>query len=348
MTVATLSLTCLIFLTFGMTSPADRILAICIGGMVCIAASNGGTTSQDLKTGYLVGATPRLQQWAIIIGALTSALVIGITLMAFNKAGTIYSSKPENLPSMNVSDRLPTMTETETYDGQTYHVWRVLTGDVPGVEPGRYLVNDQGQVKWLVDPAITGRLTERDDGTKVNLKFEAPKTQVMGIIINGVLGQKLNWGLVLMGAMIAVTLELCGIPSLAFAVGVYVQMSVSVPIFIGGIVRWSVERWTQRRSRRQFGSAHGDDAASDLANSESSPGVLLASGYIAGGTLGGVLIAFLNLSPDALAAVDQAKHIQGTIWDAQWPALVGFAVLIAVMLRFGLHNVPASGDQTRT
>src|SRR4029078_10997377 len=103
MTVATLALTCLIFLLFQMTSPIESVIALSIGGVVCIAASNGGTTSQDLKTGYLVGGTPYLQQYAILIGALTSALVIGFTLLLFNQAGTVYSTK--NLPDITLSER---------------------------------------------------------------------------------------------------------------------------------------------------------------------------------------------------------------------------------------------------
>src|SRR5438874_7188877 len=75
MTVATLLLTCLIFVLLGWTKPEDRLTALSVAAVVCIAASNGGTTSQDLKTGYLIGATPKWQQWAIVVGALTSALV---------------------------------------------------------------------------------------------------------------------------------------------------------------------------------------------------------------------------------------------------------------------------------
>src|SRR5262249_28753933 len=104
MTVAALLMTCLIFLALKMTSPLERVLALSIGGVVCIAASNGGTTSQDLKTGFLLGATPRKQQYAILIGALTSAVVIGFTLLLFNSAKTIRSEKPEHFPQ--VSERV--------------------------------------------------------------------------------------------------------------------------------------------------------------------------------------------------------------------------------------------------
>src|SRR5205807_6618748 len=119
-------------------------------------------------------------------------------------------------------------------------------------------VDDSGRVRFHIDPAVTGTLTERDDGSKVNLKFEAPKTQVMALIIKGVLGRDLNWGMVLMGAMIAITLELCGVSSLAFAVGVYIPIQYSVPIFIGGILRWGIDKYQASRAAAQIQAA-GDD-----------------------------------------------------------------------------------------
>jgi len=334
MTVATLSLTCLIFLTLGMTDPASRVLALSIGAVVCVAASNGGTTSQDLKTGFLVGATPRSQQWSIMIGALSSALVMGLLLLLFNAAGTVYSQK--NLPQTDLKAKVASLTQTETYRGERFHVWRPAANEYPQVEPGKYLVDDAGQVRYLVDPAITGKLAERDDGSKVNLKFEAPKTQVMALIVNGVLGQKLNWALVLMGAMIAVTLELCGISSLPFAVGVYVPMGVSAPIFIGGLVRWAVERLLVRRptaapAKAPSAGEHAMAEVQALARSETSSGVLLASGYIAGGTIGGVVLAFLEFAPDFKKQFDYSQQIAGGILDANWPALACLAVLVVIL-----------------
>ncbi|MDM7915486.1 MAG: oligopeptide transporter, OPT family, partial [Candidatus Eisenbacteria bacterium] len=90
MTVATLLLTCLIFLVVGWTGPSYYVTALSVGAIVCIAASNGGTTSQDLKTGFLVGATPRLQQISILVGALASAVVLGPILLRLNDAATVY------------------------------------------------------------------------------------------------------------------------------------------------------------------------------------------------------------------------------------------------------------------
>ncbi len=155
MTVATLMITCFLFLALGMTSPVEKVLALSIGAVVCIAASNGGTTSQDLKTGFLVGATPRLQQLAIIIGTLTSALVIGATLLYFNQAGTIYTQK--NLPDINLKDKMSSLHETANYEGQTYHVWRPMQGEYAKVEAGKYLVDDTGTIRYLVDPGNHGQ-----------------------------------------------------------------------------------------------------------------------------------------------------------------------------------------------
>jgi putative OPT family oligopeptide transporter len=286
MTVATLALTCLIFLTLHMTSPVESVVALSIGGVVCIAASNGGTTSQDLKTGFLVGATPIYQQWAILIGAISSALVIGYILLVFNQAGTVYSRK--DVPKITLSERdYDALTERQIFEGKEYRIWRPQ--DVKDVQPGKYLVDENRQPAVLEDPAITGRLKQRDDGSDVKMKFAAPKTQVIGIIINGVLQQKLNWGLILIGAMLSIGLELCGVGSLAFAVGVYIPMEYTTPIFLGGIMRYAVERLTPKPA------SPAQDEASAIAESETGPGVLLSSGYIAGGTLAGVVIAFLEL-----------------------------------------------------
>jgi hypothetical protein len=167
-------------------------------------------------------------------------------------------------------------------------VWHPL--DVKGVERGKYLVGADHKPAVLVDPAITGRLDKRDDNSRVKMKFKAPKTEVIGIIINGVLHQKLNWGLLLIGAMLSVGLELCGVGSLAFAVGVYIPMQYTTPIFLGGMISYMVDRMTAKPA-----SAATQDEAIAIAESETGPGVLLSSGYIAGGTLAGVLIAFLQL-----------------------------------------------------
>ena len=286
MTVATLLLTCLIFVLLGWTKPEDRLTALSIAAVVCIAASNGGTTSQDLKTGYLVGATPKWQQWAILVGALTSALVIGFILIELNAAYTVYTTK--NLPNPAVP--LPELTDKAKApdDDTEYWVWRAAEGNEQKVKPGKYLVDDKGQIRYLVDPGINGQRKQHDDGTEAP-RFKAPKAVLMAIITDGVLRQKLPWGLVLIGVSIAVVLEMSGVPSLAFAVGIYLPMSATTPIFAGGLVRYGVER-RRRAARTAEGSA---PLPSD---EDTSPGSLLSTGYIAGGAIAGVVIAFLSFS----------------------------------------------------
>ncbi len=337
MTVATLTLTCLIFLALGWTSSPERVLALSIAAVVCVAASNGGTTAQSLKTGFLVGGTPRYMQYAILIGALTSALVIGFTLVkGFNDAGTVYSQRPENLPNITLSkDQLAQIRERTTYEGKQYIVWdtrrnyEFTTPITTTVKEGRYLIDPEtGKPAWLKDDTIMGKLTETDDGRKVKREFDAPKTQVMGIIINGVLSRKLNWGLVLIGALIAVMLELSGVSALAFAVGLYVPIQYSTPIFLGGVIRWAVDRYTASQNAGQIEAAGDDPAARARAEieairkSETSPGVLLAAGYIAGGSLAGMLIAFTNFSdtlPETLSTWQYTKvHLSAPEPFAKW------------------------------
>ena len=127
-------------------------------------------------------------------------------------------------------------------DGVLYHVLHASEGEIKGVPAGKYLVDENGRIAYFVDPAINGKLTERDDGIEVPGKFDAPKTRLMAVIIDGILNGKLPWELVLIGALIAIVLELAGVPSLPFAVGVYLPISTSVPIFMGGMVRLVVDK----------------------------------------------------------------------------------------------------------
>ncbi|HLW67597.1 MAG TPA: oligopeptide transporter, OPT family [Gemmataceae bacterium] len=322
MTVATLMVTCLIFLALGWQKPEDRLLALSVAAVVCIASSNGGTTAQSLKTGFLVGGTPKAMQYAILIGALVSALVIGGTLIAFNRAGTVYTNDKEFLPkdtSGNVVVLTPEerarLNEHEKYEGKDYLIWdtrrdNFTKGDyqarkeilkVPeGTAPeGHFLVDPSaGQVAYLEDPTIGGVVKEHNG--KKTTRYAAPKTKVMEVIIEGVLSGKMNWSLVLIGALIAVTLELCGVSALAFAVGIYVPIQNSVPIFFGGLVRWWVDKHLTAQAEAEAGDVANDPEARARAEieaikkSETSPGVLLSAGYIAGGSLAGVLITFLE------------------------------------------------------
>lgn len=304
MTVATLLLTCLIFLAIGWTGPTYYVTALSIGAIVCIAASNGGTTSQDLKTGFLVGSTPRNQQIAILFGALASALVLGPILLKLNDAATVYvplADKTGHIvaqgyaPDLRVDPATLSGLRTESLKGPqaasdhaAYHSWQKT--DTVGGPAGRYLVNDAGVPVYLVDPGINGTQHEYTaaNGTKVTVnKFDAPKATLMSYIIKGILNRQLPWGLVLLGVMIAIVLEMSGIPSLAFAVGVYLPLSSSSPIFIGGMVRWLVDRYTAKKFAGQSLTEEQLTAEGDK-----SPGVLMASGYIAGGAIAGIAIAF--------------------------------------------------------
>jgi putative OPT family oligopeptide transporter len=289
MTVATLLFTCLIFLIMGWTGGQYYVTALSVGAIVCIAASNAGTTSQDLKTGYILGATPRLQQYAILAGALSSALILGPILLKLNDAGTVYVPIAQVAPGLatdvsKLTDTAQLQGPQAEQDKGSYKIWHKT--DTAGGPAGKYMVDNSGQAVYLIDPGINGAYNKRPDGTEVK-KYDAPKAVLMSYIIKGILDRQLPWTLVLFGVMIAVVLEMSGIPSLAFAVGVYLPLSSSAPLFIGGMIRWLVDKRNNKLEHNQNMSVEEQQAAGD-----SGSGTLLASGYIAGGALGGIVIAF--------------------------------------------------------
>ncbi len=248
MTIATLIVTCLIFVGLGWSGTAYAPVALCVGAIVCITAANAGNTSQDLKTGYIVGATPLYQQIGLVIGVIASAFVIGIT--------TLY----------------------------LHRVFGIGSAAVP-----------------------------------------APQATLMATIIQGLLSQELPWGLVLVGVFISVTLELCGIHSLSFAVGSYLPIATTAPIFAGGLVRWWVERKT------------GVAADSDL-----SAGVLFSSGLIAGGSLAGILYAILVgaawLGPfQVIGNALPFLHDEGAL--AHIAGALLFFTLAVILARYGERKV---------
>lgn len=323
MTVATLLFTSLIFLALGWTSPEFRVTALSVAAIVCVAASNAGTTSQDLKTGFLLGATPKYQQLGLLAGAITSSLVIGYTLNLLNDASTVYSKK--SIPQ-GITVAATELSETSTVHDPTYrddkNEYKVLrireqaeSGPLAALSPGKYLVDGVGQIQYLVDPGINGVVKNRDDGTPVQ-KFEAPKARLMSLIIDGILSQKLPWGLVLLGAAIALLMELCGVASLPFAVGVYLPMSTSAPIFMGGLVRWGVDKLRSR---------HGEQMADD----DSGPGVLYSSGLIAGGSIAGILLAILAMSGNG---VDLSNMVP-VFSQSEWGAMVAFGCVITMLFK---------------
>jgi uncharacterized oligopeptide transporter (OPT) family protein len=334
MTVATLLLTCLCFLILGWTGNNYYVTALSIGGIVCIAAANGGATSQDLKTGFLVGATPRAQQISILIGATASAIILGPVLLKLNQSSTVYV--PMEAPTWVASS----VSGSETLAGpqgltdrNTYRTHFRLNEATKNFD--KYLVDDSGTPRYLVDPGINGTVRQRPDGTRVD-KFDAPKATLMSYIIKGILDKQLPWGLVILGAMISIVLEMSGIPSLAFAVGVYLPISSSSPIFMGGAVRWAVDRYLRRN--KFAGKKLSEEQL--LAETDKSPGVLMASGYIAGGAIAGIIVAFLAGVPwftqfnHRLAeAAKNNPFVEGASADVL--ALIPFAILIAILYMTG-------------
>lgn len=290
MTVATLLLTSLIFLLLGWTGGPYYVTALSVGAIVCVAAATAGATSQDLKTGYIVGATPRVQQYAILCGALASALVLGPVLLKLNEAATVYVPIEQVAPGLHTDaaalDESAVLRGPQAeQDRGSYRVWH-KTDSAGGAPAGQYLVAEDGRAVYFVDPGINGTHTVRPDGTEVR-KYDAPKAVLVSYIIKGILDRELPWALVIFGIVIAIVLELAGIPSLPFAVGVYLPLSTSAPIFIGGQLRRLADKRRERQSESAGLSAEELSAAGDR-----SPGVMLAAGYIAGGALAGIVIAF--------------------------------------------------------
>jgi OPT family oligopeptide transporter len=231
MTIATVMITCLIFVAVGWTGQSYEPMALVVGGMVCIAAANAGATSQDLKTGYLVGSTPRYQQLALFIGAIVSSIVIGITIKVLDTPSTAMAAQ-----------------------GITHAI-----------------------------------------GTKYN----APQATLMATLIKGILSFNLDWNFVLVGAALALVMELCGVKSLNFAVGVYLPLSTTLPIFIGGAIRGLVDKVKEKQN------AQLKEGEEDLQT-----GNLFATGLVAGGSLMGVIFAFLSVN-EAIAARMQKISMQG-------------------------------------
>ncbi len=336
MTIATLLLVCMIFFLLGRTGPTAMLTALTVAAVVCIASSNGGTTSQDLKTGYLVGATPYKQQWAILIGAGTSALVIGGTMLLLNNAQTHYTKK--GFPTsavLIVPPDAPTEPPGKPYDraqekNNSTTGWQADTNQYPIVhvhdgeyaqyadlKAGRYLVDTAGHPVYRTDLPIAREAETMDNGEPAPPKFGAPQPGLFANIIKGILGGELEWALVAAGALIAVALELCGVSALPVAVGMYLSLASSMPIFIGGLLRWLAD-FIRGKPKNE-------------AEAETSPGVLLSSGYIAGGTLCGLLVITLFAFFEPLEPLlDLGAKITGS---EKWkPDEVGWAKVVAVTM----------------
>jgi putative OPT family oligopeptide transporter len=326
MTIATLLLTCLIFVLLGWVGPEYRLTALSIAGVVCIASSNGGTTSQDLKTGFLVGATPWKQQIAILIGALTSAIVMGGTLLLLNGAYTTYTNDPAELPKPKAPAAEVRGTDVGP-DGKSYGIWRVVN-PIPGVQPGVYLVDESGQSHYLRDPGIGGRLTKTASGTEIK-KFNPPQPQIFATLIKGIMEKSLPWALIVLGAVLAIVMQLAGASALAFAVGVYLPLATTLPIFVGGVLRALVDR------------ARGLTPE----EAETSPGTLMSTGLIAGGSLAGIIIALLKVFENLGNAVDFSTKTPSGETGYHVPVIYAFAVLVVILLAVGLVGKrPIAGE----
>ena len=309
MTIATLMATAAIFLVKGWTAPAFGALAITIGGVVCIAASNAGDTSQDLKTGYLIGATPWKQQLALMIGVIVCIFSVGATLNAMNvgleqfqrmqkpvalslaqlpdgvQNKSYFTRDSISLSSHNADDH----TKQQLANTRQYILLNAIGSNT--IEDGKYLYNpatSQIEVQW-----IQGIGSE---------KAAAPQGRLMATVINGILSRKLPWTLVLLGVALVIVVELLGVRSLTFAVGAYLSIATTLAIFIGGVMRWMVDRAMVQHAERVRLAANPEIIDPDTGlpvptsvtpaldtESEISPGSLYASGLIAAGGIVGLL-----------------------------------------------------------
>lgn len=239
MTIATLMGTCLLFIAVGWSGKVHEPMALVVGGMICIAAANAGATSQDLKSGYIVGATPRNQQIALFIGAIVSSVVIGLTVK--------FLDKP--------------------------------TAD-------------------MISKGVTGHAIG-------SAYYPAPQGTLMATLAKGILSFNLDWQFVLAGVFIAITMELCGIKSLSFAVGAYLPFSTTFPIFVGGAIRGLIDM----RKKKQ--NIHLSAEEEELGK-----GNLFATGLVAGGAVAGVVIALLagfNATAPILAALNMEEGLSGAL-----------------------------------
>jgi putative OPT family oligopeptide transporter len=290
MTIATLMATCAVFLVVHWTVNAYAVLALTIGGVVCIAAAIAGATSQDLKTGYLVGATPRWQQISLVIGVMVSSLAIGGTLILMNVGLAQY--KPIQIP-LDVS-HLPIGVERQqdNYDhaGRTYVLVNAIgSSEVPD---GKYLYDPttrQIEIQW-----------EQGIGSA---KAAAPQARLMATVISGILNRRLPWRLVFLGVFLVIAVELLGIRSLPFAVGSYISIGTTMAMFAGGVIRWLAERGMEKRAG---------------AETEVSPGSLYASGLIAAGGVFGLLAIIINLLQDPELG-QHVPHWLAVALHVPWP-----------------------------
>jgi putative OPT family oligopeptide transporter len=312
MAIATLMATCAIFLVAGWTGGSYSALALTIGGVVCVAAANAGGTSQDLKTGFLVGATPSRQQIALIIGAMASVFVIGGTLKLMNLGLAEYKPVQIEVDIAHLPSGVQVENPNYVYQGKSYTLINALGSGV--VPDGKYLYDSEThrvEIQWV-----------QGIGSD---KAAAPQARLMATVINGILNRQLPWRLVLLGVFLVFTVELLGVRSLPFATGAYLSIATTMAIFAGGVVRWLVER-----SRV---AAAGSDVG---------PGPLYASGLIAGGGVFGLLGIVVALLEDQEfryhifrpGLFQFGPKIMGSLADSHVFAVIMFVLLAASQFYF--------------
>ena len=302
MAIATLMGTCGLFLALGWTGHGYAAAALSVGAVVCIAASNAGTTSQDLKTGYLVGATPWKQQVALIIGVLTTVFVVGYVVIFLNRNFT-------EIKPIQIAVVLPPDASAPTQEGPDHASYRLRrihgAADVPN---GSYLADEGGVVRYQVIEGIGSE------------KAAAPQARLMSLVIEGILTRQLPWGLVLIGVFLSVLMEIVGVPALAFAVGVYLPLESTTPVFAGGLVSWLVQRHRGVQSE-----------------ADSGPGVLYSSGLIAGGSLMG--LAYAALQPEKFEhlkdVVNLGKYLPPAVTQGSAVGLITFLFITWLLYRAG-------------
>ncbi|MBI5432837.1 MAG: oligopeptide transporter, OPT family [Planctomycetes bacterium] len=305
MTIGVLMATCGVFLLVGWEGDTYARLALTVGAIVCVAISNAGTCSQDLKTGYLVGATPVRQQGALLIGVLTSVLAVGWTAYLLNYAKTTETVLNE---PFQVRAELVVAAESVSAktDGVEYRYVRLPAAELPvGVVAGTY----------LVDPATNQARFLRLDGIGQG-ELRAPQSRLMATVIDGLLTRRLPWDLILLGVAIAIFIELLGFNSLTFAVGVYLPLAATLPVFLGGVARKLADRVYRRTPDAE----------------EESEGTLFSSGLLAGASILGIVGAALNFLPgyDSDAGLHPAIAFLAP-WRATWSADVQAAALIGTL-----------------
>ena len=319
MTIATLMATSAIFLVQGWTAPAFGALAITIGGVVCIAASNSGDTSQDLKTGFLIGATPWKQQVALMIGVVISTFAIGATLNLMNTGLQQFKAAPETW-DLSASHPGVTVQQDVKHLPEQFPVINADKTTATHHKNEYVVLNAVGSAeladgKYLYSPS-TGRIEVQWIQGIGSEKAAAPQARLMATVISGILSRKLPWGLVMMGVFLVIAVELLGIRSLSFAVGAYLSIGTTLAIFCGGIVRWLVDQAAKRS---------GDDEAE--AESEISPGSLYASGLIAAGGIVGLLGVALKGYETTVGKGDILNFPETNFLNHTWVSVLMFALL---------------------